>query len=405
MTYPIDLIFCMTQSFDENRSRDLTVCSRKAPYYPLFDSTIFTDSIAMRSLFSTTTGMLLLLARGVPAWVPAARSLGGHLVRRATAATEAVSDTDFDATLNTKVAFMFPGQGAQFVGMCGDVVKTVPKAKELFDQASEILGYDLLAVCTEGPKEKLDSTVVSQPAIFVASMAAVEKLRHEQGDAALAAATCAMGLSLGEYSALCFADAISFADGVRITKARGEAMQAAADAVETGMVSVIGLDKEKVTELCRVASEKSGEPIQIANYLCNGNYAVSGSLKACDTVAEIAKPDFKARMTVKLAVAGAFHTSFMQPAVAALEQVLADVELKKPRIPVLSNVDAKAHSDPATMKRLLATQVTSPVLWENTMELMLAKGFEEAYELGPGKVTAGILKRFDKEAKCTNVEV
>jgi [acyl-carrier-protein] S-malonyltransferase len=357
----------------------------------------------MRSLF--TTGMLLLLSRGVPAWMPAARTLGGLVARRAVSATEAVSDTDFDATLNTKVAFMFPGQGAQFVGMCGDVVKQVPKAQELFDQASDILGYDLLSVCTEGPKEKLDSTVVSQPAIFVASMAAVEKLRQEQGDAALAAATCAMGLSLGEYSALCFADAISFADGVRITKARGEAMQAASDAVETGMVSVIGLDKEKVTELCQAATEKSGEPIQIANYLCNGNYAVSGSLKACDTVAEIAKPDFKARMTVKLAVAGAFHTSFMQPAVAALEKVLAEVEIKKPRIPVISNVDAKAHSDPATMKRLLATQVTSPVLWENTMQLMLESGFEEAYELGPGKVTAGILKRFDKEAKCTNVEV
>lgn len=334
------------------------------------------------------------------------RSSSSHLNAATGTGTLATSDTDFDATLNTKVAFMFPGQGAQFVGMCGDVVKDVPKAKELFDQASEILGYDLLQVCTEGPKEKLDSTVVSQPAIFVASMAAVEKLRQEPGGAAaIDAATVAMGLSLGEYSALCFADAISFADGVRITKARGEAMQAASDAVETGMVSVIGLDKEKVAELCAAAAEKSGEKIAIANFLCNGNYAVSGSLKACDTVAEIAKPDFKARMTVKLAVAGAFHTEFMKPAVAALEQVLADVEIKKPRIPVLSNVDAKAHSDPAAIKKLLATQVTSPVLWENTMDLMLRSGFEQAYELGPGKVTAGILKRFDKAAACTNIEV
>ena len=300
---------------------------------------------------------------------------------------------------------MFPGQGAQFVGMCGEVVESVPKAKALFDEASKILGYDLLEVCKDGPKEKLDSTVVSQPAIFVASMAAVEKLRQEQGQETIDAATCAMGLSLGEYSALCFAGALSFADGVKITKARGEAMQAASDAVETGMVSVIGLDKVKVGELCAVASEKSGEKIQIANFLCNGNYAVSGSLKACDTVAEIAKPDFKARMTVKLAVAGAFHTEFMQPAVASLEKVLAEVEIKKPRIPVISNVDAKAHSDPETIKKLLATQVTSPVLWENTMELMLQSGFEEAYECGPGKVTAGILKRFDKNAKCTNIEV
>lgn len=300
---------------------------------------------------------------------------------------------------------MFPGQGAQFVGMCKEVCQEVPAAKALFDEASEILGYDLLQRCTDGPKELLDSTEVSQPAIFVASMAAVEKLRQEQGEDAVDAATCAMGLSLGEYSALCFADAISFADGVKITKARGEAMQAASDAADSGMVSVIGLSKDKVAELCAAASEKSGEKIQIANYLCNGNYAVSGSSKACDVVAEIAKPEFGARMTVKLAVAGAFHTDFMAPAVSALKEVLAEVKISKPRIPVISNVDAKPHSDPDTIKKLLATQVTSPVLWENTMDSVLSKGFERAVELGPGKVTAGILKRFDKTAECTNVEV
>lgn len=318
--------------------------------------------------------------------------------------TLAASDDDF-ADFTSKIAFMFPGQGAQFVGMCGDVVKDTPAAKALFDEASEILGFDLLEVCENGPKEKLDSTVVSQPAIFVASMAAVEKLRQEEGQDAVDAATCAMGLSLGEYSALCFAGAISFADGVKITKARGEAMQAASDAAETGMVSVIGLDKEKVGELCVMASEKSGEKIQIANYLCNGNYAVSGATAACEAVSDLAKPEFKARMTVKLAVAGAFHTEFMAPAVSALEEVLATVEISKPRIPVISNVDAQPHSDPETIKNLLSTQVTSPVLWENTMNLMLSKGFEKAYELGPGKVTAGILKRFDKTAPCVNVDV
>jgi len=300
---------------------------------------------------------------------------------------------------------MFPGQGAQFVGMCSDVCENVPAAKALFDEASEILGYDLLQRCQEGPKELLDSTVVSQPAIFVASMAAVEKLRHDEGDEAVDAATCAMGLSLGEYSALCFADAISFADGVKITKARGEAMQAAADAVDSSMVSVIGLDKDVVGEICAAASEKSSEKIQIANYLCKGNYAVSGSSKACDVVEEIAKPDFKARMTVRLAVAGAFHTDFMAPAVSSLEEVLADVEIKKPRIPVISNVDAKPHSDPAVIKELLSTQVTSPVLWENTMASILNDGFERAVELGPGKVTAGILKRTSRKAEVSNVEV
>ncbi len=300
---------------------------------------------------------------------------------------------------------MFPGQGAQFVGMCEDVAKNVPAAKALFDEASDILGYDLLELCTAGPKEKLDSTVVSQPAIFVASMAAVEKLRQEQGQEAVDAASCAMGLSLGEYSALCFAGAITFADGVRVTKARGEAMQAASDAIDTGMVSVIGLSKEVTEELCKAASEKSGEKIQIANLLCNGNYAVSGHMKACDALAEIAKPDFKARMTVKLAVAGAFHTDFMAPAVESLKKVLEGIDIKKPRIPVISNVDAKPHSEPATIKDLLAKQVTSPVLWEDSIASVLAHGFERATELGPGKVTAGVLKRIDKSAECSNVEV
>ena len=349
---------------------------------------LLTTRFTLSSAFSTT----------------AVRSFGRRAVSSSKSTLLQASDSDFDA-FSSKTAFMFPGQGAQFVGMCADVVNDVPAAKALFDQASEILGYDLLQVCLEGPKEKLDSTVVSQPAIFVASMAAVEKLKQQEGQEAIDSATCAMGLSLGEYSALCFAGAISFADGVKITKVRGEAMQAASDAVDSGMVSVIGLAKEKVAELCTMASEKSGEKVQIANFLCSGNYAVSGASGACAAVGELAKPEFKARMTVKLAVAGAFHTDFMSPAVAALEEVLAGVEIKRPRIPVISNVDAKPHSDPETIKKLLATQVTSPVMWENTMDLMLSSGFESAYELGPGKVTAGILKRFDKKAPCTNVEV
>lgn len=356
----------------------------------------------MAKIYLSSAALFLGAASRCVGFSPLASSSRAFARRAATAVRS--SDGDFDG-FSSKVTYMFPGQGAQKVGMCEELAASTPAAAELFSKASEILGYDLLEKCTKGPKEELDSTVVSQPAIFVASMAAVEKLRAEEGQDAVDAATCALGLSLGEYSALCFADAISFEDGVKITKARGEAMQAASDAVESGMVSVIGLQKDKVQELCDAAAEKSGESIQIANYLCAGNYAVSGSTKACDVVAEIAKPDFKARMTIKLAVAGAFHTDFMAPAVQALEDVLADVEIKSPRIPVISNVDAKPHSDPKEIKRLLATQVTSPVLWENSMDLVMESGFERAVELGPGKVTAGILKRFSKTAECANVEV
>mmetsp|Transcript_11886 Transcript_11886/g.23049 ORF Transcript_11886/g.23049 Transcript_11886/m.23049 type:complete len:410 (+) Transcript_11886:66-1295(+) len=304
-----------------------------------------------------------------------------------------------------KTAFLFPGQGAQSVGMCQELVETCPAAKELFDKASAILGYDLFDRCVNGPKEVLDTTTVSQPAIFVASMAAVEKLKQDQGPAVVDEATVAMGLSLGEYSALCFAGALDFEDGVRITKARGEAMQAAADAVESSMVSVIGLDMGKTEELCKKASDDSGKTVQIANYLCKGNYTVSGAKEACAKLAEIAKPEFKARMAVPLAVAGAFHTDFMAPAVEPLKTALAAATIREPRIPVVSNVDAKAHSDPDDIRSTLAKQVTSPVMWQQQMETMVAGGFEKGFECGPGKVIAGIVKRVDKAAAAaiTNI--
>lgn len=295
------------------------------------------------------------------------------------------------------IAFaVFPGQGAQAIGMGKEVAAEVPAAAELYKKAAEILGYDLLEI---EDKAKLDTTVVSQPAIFVASMAAVEKLRASEGGAAtIDACNMCMGLSLGEYTALAFAGAISFEDGVKITKARGEAMQAASEAATSGMVSVIGLDSEKVGELCKAASEASGGQVAIANYLCNGNYACSGSMDAVEKVMEMAKPDFKARMAVKLAVAGAFHTDFMAPAVKTLEEVLKEVTVSKPRIPVISNVDAKAHSDPEVIKSILTKQVTAPVQWETIMKDLIAGGYEAGYELGPGAVLSGIMKRTDKKA-------
>eukprot|EP00325_Prymnesiales_sp_UTEX-LB-985_P020608 CAMPEP_0174734980 /NCGR_PEP_ID=MMETSP1094-20130205/64189_1 /TAXON_ID=156173 /ORGANISM="Chrysochromulina brevifilum, Strain UTEX LB 985" /LENGTH=353 /DNA_ID=CAMNT_0015937881 /DNA_START=63 /DNA_END=1124 /DNA_ORIENTATION=- len=315
-----------------------------------------------------------------------------------------MSDDDF-ADIKPKTVFMFPGQGAQTVGMGTETAAEVPAAAELYAKASEILGYDLLAKCA-GAKEELDTTAVSQPAIFVGSMAAVEKLRaSEGGPEAIEAANVAMGLSLGEYTALAFAGAISFEDGVRITKARGEAMQAASEAAESGMVSVIGLDKDKVAELCAAASEAAGSPIAIANYLCPGNYACSGSMAAVDKVVAMAKPEFKARMAVKLAVAGAFHTDFMAPAVSRLEEVLKEVEIVKPRIPVISNVDARAHSDPEVIRDILTKQVTAPVQWETIMTQLVDSGFDAGYELGPGKVLAGIMKRVDKKKTIINVEV
>ena len=310
------------------------------------------------------------------------------------------------AVAPAKKAFFFPGQGAQSVGMAGELCEECPAAKALFDEASEILGYDLLDVCVNGPAEKLNSTEVSQPAIYVASLAALEKMKSTpEGAAEIDAVDVCAGLSLGEYTALTFAGAITFADGVKLVKLRGESMQAAADATKSGMASVIGLAADKVDELCAAASEQSGEPVQIANYLCNGNYAVSGSEAAVDKVAEIAKPEFKARMVVKLAVAGTFHTDFMAPAAEALKAGLADTPIAETRIPVISNVDVEPHADADAVRETLAKQLTSPVQWEKTMQTLLEGGLETSTEVGPGKVISGIMKRIDKKAVCENFTV
>ncbi|KAL3679793.1 hypothetical protein R1sor_022749 [Riccia sorocarpa] len=315
------------------------------------------------------------------------------------------SDTLF-VDYKPSTAFLFPGQGAQALGMGKDAAN-IPAAADLFAKANEVLGYDLLDICINGPKEKLDSTVISQPAIYVASLAAVEALRAQEGGQAIIDSvdvTC--GLSLGEYTALAFAGAFSFEDGLKLVKLRGEAMQAAADATPSAMCSIIGLDSDKVAALCEAANEEVSEAdkVQIANFLCPGNYAVSGGVKGIEAVEAKAK-SFKARMTVRLAVAGAFHTRFMSPAVSKLEAALAETEIRTPRIPVISNVDGQPHSDPSTIKQILAKQVTSPVLWENSVKTLLGRGLQNSYELGPGKVIAGILKRINKTAPIQNISV
>lgn len=319
-------------------------------------------------------------------------------------AAAAAASADYKPT----TSFLFPGQGAQKVGMCKELVEECPKAKEMFDQASEVLGYDLLAACVEDPDGKLNTTAVSQPAIYVASLAAVEKLRMtEEGAAAIEACDVTAGLSLGEYTALTFAGALTFEDGLKLVKLRGESMQAAADAAPSGMTSVIGLDSEKVAALCARAMEEAGEgnDVRIANYLCPGNYAVSGAIPALEKLEEIAKPEFKARMTVRLAVAGAFHTDFMAPAREQLQAALADTTFTAPRIPVVSNVDVLPHDDPEEIKEILAKQLTSPVQWETTVKTLLEKGMTQSYEIGPGNVIAGIFKRIDKTAPVTNITV
>lgn len=382
---------------------NLPLILRTLPSSTMASSSLAIPSASLKTLSFTSSDAFnkgirgFALKNGNPSRVFMSLSVGSQTQ------TVVVDDTLFLDYKPTS-AFLFPGQGAQAVGM-GKEAHSVSAASELYKKANDILGYDLLELCTGGPKEKLDSTVISQPAIYVTSLAAVEVLRaRDGGQQIIDSVDVTCGLSLGEYTALAFAGAFSFEDGLKLVKLRGEAMQEAADAAKGAMVSVIGLDSDKVQQLCDAANQEVDEAdrVQIANYLCPGNYAVSGGVKGVEAVEAKAK-SFKARMTVRLAVAGAFHTSFMEPAVSRLEAALAATEIRQPKIPVISNVDAQPHADPATIKKILARQVTSPVQWETTVKTLLTKGLKKSYELGPGKVIAGIFKRMDKKAEIENI--
>jgi len=300
----------------------------------------------------------------------------------------------------SNIAFLFPGQGAQTVGMAQELVEQLPTAAALFAQASEILGYDLAHLCAQGPAEKLNTTDHSQPALFVASLAALESLKASDPQT-VDACTATAGLSLGEYTALVFAGVMSFEDGLRVVQQRGSAMQAAAQQADSTMVSLLGLSTDDVQQLVDSCRE-DGEVLQIANYLCPGNIVVSGSRTACERI-QVAAVAAGAMKAIPLAVAGAFHTEVMQAAVEPLRQVLENVALNAPRIPVISNVDASVHSDPEIIRQHLVQQVVSPVRWEECMGTLLNQGIDQFYEIGPGRVLRGLLRRIARKTPCENV--
>ncbi len=301
----------------------------------------------------------------------------------------------------SKVAFLFPGQGAQVVGMGQRLAESYPSVRELYDRAGEVLGYDLAELCFQGPSEKLDSTVCSQPALFVTSLAALEALRQETPEVVLSCEVAA-GLSLGEYTAMVFAGVMEFEDGLTLVQRRGAAMQEAADATPSGMVSILGLEKAQVEALCDKARE--GETLEIANLLCPGNIVISGNNDACERAAELA-PTMGAMKAIPLAVAGAFHTEIMRPADERLAEALADVSMQKPKIPVISNVDAQTHDDPEEIRSILIKQILQPVRWEDSMRLLLDEGVDQFYEVGPGRVLRGLLRRINRKIACQNVDV
>ena len=301
----------------------------------------------------------------------------------------------------SRIAFLFPGQGAQTVGMGKRLVESIPAVRKLYDRASEVLGYDLAKLCFQGPAEDLDSTVISQPALFVTSLAALESLRSESPDVVLSCEAAA-GLSLGEYTAMVFAGVPDFASGLTLVQQRGAAMQDAADAAPSGMVTILGLERVQVEKLCQQA--RQGEVLQIANLLCPGTIVISGTNGACERAAAMALT-MGAMKAVPVAVAGAFHTPIMRPADQRLAEALAGVVLQKPRMPVVSNVDARPHDDPEEIRQLLVQQILQPVRWEESMRYLLDQGFDQFYEVGPGRVLRGLLRRVDRKVSCQCVEV
>ncbi|MEZ6136043.1 MAG: ACP S-malonyltransferase [Pirellulaceae bacterium] len=299
-------------------------------------------------------------------------------------------------------ALLFPGQGAQNVGMGATLVARSSEARRLFETASEILGYDLLKLCSDGPLEQLSRTEFGQPALFVHSYAAMRQLEIEQPTVWESVSSVA-GLSLGEYTAVAVAGGFSFESGVRLVHARGQAMQEASDLIPSGMSSVIGLELEQLEEVCRAATSESatGEFVQVANLLCPGNTAISGHLAALE-IAERLSVEAGAMKAIRLQVAGAFHTAIMQPAVAKLKAALAEVEFSPTRVPVVSNVDAAPHTDPDQIRPLLPQQVIEPVRWEQSLRTMIDSGVDRFIEVGTGRVLAGTLKRIQRKLPCEN---
>ncbi len=298
----------------------------------------------------------------------------------------------------SNIFILCPGQGAQIVGMGKALYDSSPAAKEIFEKANAILGFDLTAICFNGPEERLNQTDVSQPAIYVTSVASFAHA-IESGMFDAAAVTAYAGLSLGEYTALHLAGVFGFEDGLRLVALRGKYMQEAATATPSGMVALIGADEATALRLCTEAA--GGEVLVPANYNAPGQIVVSGSIGACGRVAAAAEAmGLKAAI---LKVAGAFHSPLMQSGADKMKAELAKVPFAAPRKMVYSNVTAQPHGDPDRIKQLLVDQIVSPVRWEQTMQTLVGSGEPRFIELSPGRTLAGLAKRINRRLPVESI--
>jgi [acyl-carrier-protein] S-malonyltransferase len=305
---------------------------------------------------------------------------------------------DEDLSIMPAFAAIFPGQGAQLVGMGQDVAARFAAARDTFAEADGVLGYGLAALCFEGPAERLNATNIQQPAIFTTSVAlyraGLEARRFDPADIQALG-----GLSLGEYTALHLAGAFSFADGLRLVQRRGQLMQQAAEASAGGMVSVMGLEEDQVLGLCERVQEAGR--VRPANYNCPGQIVVSGDRAACERLVELGQ-EAGGRMTL-LPVAGAFHSEHMQPAADGLRDVLAATEIRPPEKRVVANVDAEYHTGPDAIRESLYRQVVNPVRWQACVERLIADGCGEFWEIGPNRHLTGMLRRINRRMPAVNL--
>ena len=299
-----------------------------------------------------------------------------------------------------KTAFIFPGQGAQTVGMGKDVAERFSVAADMFTKANDILGYDLRQLCFEGPEDKLNLTNMSQPAIFVTSAAILEVIKTNENTKSIVPEVTA-GLSLGEYTALYAAGRISFEDALKLVQKRGDAMQKAAESSEGTMVSVLGLDDEKLCDLIQEASE--GELLVAANFNCPGQVVISGTKPACKRAALLAEK-FGAMKAIELSVAGAFHSNMMAPAAQELGIALGQTQIKdQTQINILANINAEYYKDASDIRSGLSMQLTQSILWQKSMERLLAEGYDKFYEIGPGRVLTGLMRKINRKTTVINL--